>query len=96
VDQKALKRQEAEDRQRLAAIRKPLESKIKKLEEQIAKRNGQKSEVDAQLAAPEAYEAANKAKLKTLLADQAFYTKDLGQLEEEWLALQEQLEKAAA
>ncbi|HEU4851231.1 MAG TPA: ATP-binding cassette domain-containing protein [Telluria sp.] len=96
IDQKALKRQEAEERQRLAAIRKPLESKIKKLEEQIAKRNSQKSEVDAQLAAPEAYEAANKAKLKTLLADQAFYTKDLGQLEEEWLALQEQLEKAAA
>ena len=36
-----------------------------------------------------------KAKLKTLLADQAFYTKDLEQLEGEWLGLQEQLEALA-
>ncbi|WEF33720.1 ATP-binding cassette domain-containing protein [Pseudoduganella chitinolytica] len=86
------KRQEAEARQRLSAQRKPIENKIKKLEEQIAKRNAQKADVDAQLLEPGIYDAANKPKLKTLLADQAFYTKDLEQLEGEWLALQEQLE----
>jgi len=89
------KRQEAEQRQRLSAQRKPIENKIKKLEEQIAKRNAQKAEVDAQLLEPTIYDAANKAKLKTLLADQAFYTKDLEQLESEWLGLQEQLEALA-
>ena len=96
VSSKDQKRQDAEQRQRLAALKKPIENKLKRLEEQIAKRTEQKSEVDAKLAEPAIYEAANKAKLKTLLADQSFYTKDLAQLEAEWLELQEQLEGIAA
>jgi ATP-binding cassette, subfamily F, member 3 len=90
------KRQEAEQRQRTAALRKPLENKIARLEEQIAKRQGQKAEVDAKLGEADAYAAANKAKLKVLLADQSFFTKDLAQLEAEWLELHEQLEALAA
>ena len=96
VDKKDQKRQEAEQRQRLTALKKPIEQKIKRLEEQIAKRNGQKAETDAKLGEPTAYDAANKAKLKLLLADQTFFTKDLAQLETEWLGLQEQLEALAA
>ncbi|MDQ2820908.1 MAG: ATP-binding cassette domain-containing protein [Pseudomonadota bacterium] len=92
VDKKEQKRQDAEQRQRTATLRKPLETKVKALETQIAKRNEQKALVDAQLAAPAIYDATNKAKLKTLMADQAYYTKDLAQLEGEWLGLQEQLE----
>jgi ATP-binding cassette subfamily F protein 3 len=96
VNAKDQKRAEAEQRQKVAALKKPIENKIKRLEEQIAKRNGQKAEVDAKLGEPGAYDAANKAKLKQLLADQAFFTKDLAQLEAEWLELQEQLEGIAA
>ncbi|MGK5023856.1 ATP-binding cassette domain-containing protein [Janthinobacterium sp. RB2R34] len=87
------KRKEAEDRQKTAALRKPIENKIKRQEEQIAKRNAQKAETDAKLGEPGIYDAANKAKLKQLLADQTFFTKDLAQLEAEWLELQDQLEK---
>ncbi|TNC78853.1 ATP-binding cassette domain-containing protein [Janthinobacterium lividum] len=87
------KRKEAEDRQKAAALRKPIENKIKRQEEQIAKRNAQKAETDAKLGEPTIYDAANKAKLKQLLADQTFFTKDLAQLEAEWLDLQDQLEK---
>jgi len=93
VDKRDQKRQEAEQRQKTAALKKPLENKIKRLEEQIAKRNEQKAQIDAQLAEPGIYDAANKAKLKTLLTDQAFYTKDLAQLEGEWLEQQQELEK---
>jgi ATP-binding cassette subfamily F protein 3 len=96
VNTKDQKRAEAEQRQKVAALKKPIEGKIKRLEEQIAKRNGQKAEVDARLGEPGAYDAANKAKLKLLLADQTFFTKDLAQLEAEWLELQEQLEGIAA
>jgi ATP-binding cassette, subfamily F, member 3 len=96
VDKRDQKRQEAEQRQRLATLKKPIEAKIKRLEEQIAKRHEQKAAVDAQLAEPTIYEAANKSKLKTLMNDQAFYGKDLAQLEEEWLEQQEQLEQIAA
>ncbi|MES2758793.1 MAG: ATP-binding cassette domain-containing protein [Pseudomonadota bacterium] len=96
VNTKELKRVEAEQRQKVAALKKPIENKIKRLEEQIAKRNAQKAEADAKLLEPGAYDAANKAKLKLLLADQAFFSKDLAQLEAEWMELQEQLEGLAA
>jgi ATP-binding cassette subfamily F protein 3 len=96
VDKKDQKKQDAEQRQRMATLKKPIENKIKHLEVQIAKRNEQKSEVDAKLGEASIYEAPNKAKLKTLMADQAFYKKDLATLEAEWLDLQEQLEGLAA
>lgn len=96
VDKKEQKRQDAEQRQKIAALKKPIENKIKRLEEQIAKRNEQKADVDAKLGESTIYDAANKAKLKQLLADQSFYKKDLAQLEGEWLELQEQLEGLAA
>jgi len=96
VDKREQKRLEAEQRQRLSAQRKPIENKIRQLDDLIAKRTAQKAETDAALADPAIYEAANKPKLKQLLADQAFYTKDLEKLEAEWLELQEQLEALAA
>jgi ATP-binding cassette subfamily F protein 3 len=92
VDRKEQKRLEAEERQRVAGLKKPLENRIKRLEEQMAKLNAKKSEVDARLLDPGIYDADKKDALKTLVADQAFITRDLGKLEEEWLALQEQLE----
>ncbi|GAB3382925.1 ATP-binding cassette domain-containing protein [Massilia agri] len=96
VDRKEQKRLEAEERQRLAALRKPLENRVKRLEEQMAKLNAKKAEIDVQLLEPGIYEAENKEKLKTLVADQAFASRDLEQLESEWLELQEQLEGLAA
>jgi ATP-binding cassette subfamily F protein 3 len=96
TDKREQKRVEAEDRQKLAARKKPIESKIKKLEEQIAKRNAQKAVVDARLADPEMYDHAHKKELKTLLTDQAYYAKELEQLEAEWLEQQEALEQAGA
>ena len=62
----------------------------------MAKLNAKKAEIDAQLLDPVIYEAENKDKLKTLVADQAFAARDLEQLESEWLELQEQLEGLAA
>ncbi|MFC3108875.1 ATP-binding cassette domain-containing protein [Undibacterium arcticum] len=96
VDRRDQKKLDAEQRQRTTTLRKPIDARIKRLEEQIAKRNVQKAEIDAQLAEPGVYDNANKAKLKTLLTDQAYYTKDLAQLEGEWLEQQEELEKLAA
>lgn len=93
VDKREQKKQEAEERQKLAARKKPIEQKIKKLEEQIAKRNAQKASVDEKLADPLIYDAANKKELKQLLADQTFYTKEVAQLEAEWLEQQEALEQ---
>jgi ATP-binding cassette subfamily F protein 3 len=96
ADRKEQKRAGAEERQRLAALRKPIENRIKRLDEQMAKLNARKAQVDARLLEPAVYEADKKEELKALVADQAFLVRDLGTLEEEWLALQEQLEALAA
>src|SRR5205823_8355990 len=96
LDRKEQKRLEAEERQRMAALKKPIENRIKRLEEQMAKLNAKKADVDARLLEPGIYEADQKEALKTLVADQAFLTRDLGELEMEWLDLQEQLESLAA
>ncbi len=87
------KRSEAQDRQRLSALRKPVETRIKRLEEQLAKHNARKETLDARLAAPEIYDAANKEELKSLLTEQAYCAKEIEQLELEWLEQQEELEK---
>jgi ATP-binding cassette subfamily F protein 3 len=95
IDRKEQKRLAAEERQRMSALRKPIESRIKRLDEQMAKLNARKAEVDAKLLDPAIYEADKKEELKNLVADQAFCTRDLEQLEGEWLELQEQLEGLA-
>jgi len=95
AERKEQKRVEAEERQRMATQRKPLENRVKRLDEQIAKLGARKADIDAQLLDPAVYEAGNKDRLKTLVADQAFAVRDLEALEMEWLELQEQLEALA-
>jgi ATP-binding cassette subfamily F protein 3 len=95
-DRREQKRMDAGERQRLAGLKKPIESRIKRLEEQIAKCNEKKTAIDARLAAPDIYDAANKEELKKLIADQAYCTKELEQLEEDWLGQQEALEQLVA
>src|SRR5437016_11307885 len=90
------KRKEAEDRQRQSAARKPIESRIKRLEELMAKLNAQKSAIDARLADPAAYGEAQKEGLKTLILDQAYVARELAQLEAEWLEQQQKLERVTA
>ncbi|GGI54571.1 ATP-binding cassette domain-containing protein [Oxalicibacterium solurbis] len=91
-DRREQRKQEAEERQRLSVLKKPIETRIKRLEEQMAKCQTKKSDIDARLADSAIYDAANKEELKQLLADQAYCTRDLDQLEAEWLEQQEALE----
>ncbi|HVK94415.1 MAG TPA: ATP-binding cassette domain-containing protein [Noviherbaspirillum sp.] len=95
-DRQERRRLEAEERQRVSALRKPIESRIKRLDEQMAKHNLRKAEVDARLADPAIYNDANKEELKALILDQAYLGKELEQLETEWLEQQEALEKLTA
>jgi len=92
AERKEQKRLEAEERQRLAAQRKPLENRLKRIDEQMAKLQTKKAGIDAVLLDPAIYDAGNKDKLKTAVADQAFAVRDLEALEMEWLEVQEQLE----
>ncbi|MFZ6644340.1 ATP-binding cassette domain-containing protein [Undibacterium sp. TJN25] len=95
VDDKEKRRLDAEERQRLSAQRKPIENLIKKLEDQMAKLNLRKQDIDAKLADQTIYEDGNKEKLKALLVDQAYLLKELEQTEADWLQQQEYLELIA-
>lgn len=90
---KAQRRIEAEERQQLSRLKKPIEERLKRIEREIEKLQPLKAAIDAQMAAPEIYAPENKEKLKQLLVDQAYYAREIGLLEEEWLQKQEELEK---
>jgi len=90
------KRKEAEERQRQSAARRPIESRLKRLDELMAKQNARKSAIDAQLADAAIYGEAQKENLKALIVDQAFVARELAQLEAEWLELHARLEQLAA
>ncbi len=92
VDRKEQKRLEAEARQRLAIQRKPIEARVKRLEDLMARHNTRKAELDQELADPALYSDANKKRVKQSLFEQANLARELEQLEGEWLAEQEQLE----
>lgn len=87
------KRMEAEARQRLSFLKKPIEERIRHIEKEMEKLHQYQSAVENQIASPDIYEAKNREKLRQLLIDQAGYAKALGALEEEWLLKQEELEK---
>ena len=75
--------------------RKPLEARIKRLEELMARLNAQKADIEARLGDPGLYAEARKDDLRALLLDQAYVGKELESLEAEWLAKQAELESAA-
>jgi ATP-binding cassette subfamily F protein 3 len=75
--------------------RKPLEARIKRLEELMARLNARKTDIEARLGDPALYAEERKDDLRTLLLDQAYVGKELAQLEAEWLEKQAELEAAA-
>jgi len=93
AERKEQKRIEADQRQKIAALRKPLEIRIKRLEEQIEKLNLKKSNVENILTQADIYEAHRKVELQSLLSDQAYCSKELAEIEETWMSLQEELER---
>jgi ATP-binding cassette, subfamily F, member 3 len=72
--------------------RKPLEARIRRLEELMARLNAQKADIDARLGDPAIYAEERKDDLTALLVEQAYVAKELAQLESEWLDKQAALE----
>lgn len=95
VNRKDQKRAEAQERQRLSQLRKPLQRKIEKLEQSMAKLSDEKARLDAILADSSTYEDAKKALLTDSLKQQADVTAKLSDVEAEWLEAQEALEQIA-
>ncbi len=79
-----------------AAQRKPIEARIKRLEEQMSRLTEQKTVLDTRLADATLYEPSQKAELKNIQEEHASCSHSLETLEAEWLAQQEALEQLAA
>jgi ATP-binding cassette, subfamily F, member 3 len=73
------------------ASRKPIEARIKRLEELMARLGARKAEIERKLGDPALYQDA--AALKALLEDQAYVAKEIEQVEAEWLEKQAELEQ---
>ena len=96
VDRKAQKREEAAARQRLADARRPIAVRQAAIEREMAGYNREKEQLDAWLAAPDAYAEAMRDELKSRVARQGEVNWQLARLETEWLELAEALERIVA
>jgi ATP-binding cassette subfamily F protein 3 len=94
-DRKTQKRVEAESRQRLSELRKPLQQKIERIERRIDLMSTEKRELDEWLATSDAYIEENKERLIASLARLGDLAWELARDEAEWLELHEALERAA-
>lgn len=92
IDRKAQRRLEAEERQRLSKLRKPIEASISKIENEMSKIRARLDELDERIADPEFYTDAYRDERPALLAEHGEQGKRMHELEERWLELQEELE----
>ena len=74
------------------ANKKPLEARIKRLEEIMNRLNAQKSAIELRLADPAVYQ--DPQALKVALEDQAYVAREVAQVEAEWLEKQAELERS--
>ncbi|MBN3803521.1 ATP-binding cassette domain-containing protein, partial [Paraburkholderia sp. Ac-20336] len=93
VNRKEQRRLEAETRQKLAHLKKPLQSRIAKIEKEMDALNAEKTTLDAFVADPASYEPEQKSKLTDAIRRQADVNARLDTLEAEWLETHEELEQ---
>jgi ATP-binding cassette subfamily F protein 3 len=96
VDRKAQRRQEAEDRQRLAHMRKPLDATLKKVERRMEEAAKRLQALDSLIADPDFYSDSRRDERLNVLEEHGALSKEHAVLEEQWLELQEQLEALIA
>lgn len=92
IDRKQQKREEAEQRQRLAVLRKPIDTKLAKVEKELELVQTKIAKLDTLIADPDLYSDSRRQERVTSLAEHGELTKRANQLEEQWLELQTELE----
>jgi ATP-binding cassette subfamily F protein 3 len=96
LDRKDQKRLEAQERQRLSSLRKPLEKRLQKIDAEMSDLQNEKLLIETALADSGIYDANRKEALKQLLDKQVQCKLALEKIESEWLQLQEALEEIQA
>jgi len=92
ADRKQQKREEAQERQRTAALRKPLDIKLAKIEKELDSVQHQLKGLDALIADADLYSEARRQERVLTLAQHGELSKQHAKLEETWLELQTEIE----
>jgi ATP-binding cassette subfamily F protein 3 len=93
INRKEQRRLDAETRQKLAHLKKPLQARITKIEKEMDALNAEKATLDAFVVDPASYAAEQKTKLTEAIRRQADVNARLETLEAEWLEAHEELEQ---
>lgn len=92
ADRKQQKRDEAQERQRTSALKKPIEAKLVKIEKELESIQNQLKTLDMVIADPDLYTDSRRQERVQTLAQHGELTKRHDELEEIWLELQSELE----
>ena len=92
-DRKQQKRDEAQARQRIAALRKPLQARLDKVEDELARVQQDLRALDELIADPELYTEARRNERVATLARHGELSKRCAELEETWLGLHSELDQ---
>ncbi|SAL53465.1 ATP-binding cassette domain-containing protein [Caballeronia humi] len=92
-NRKEQRRLEAQERQKLSHLKKPLQSRIAKIEKEMDALHAEKTALDHFVADPASYEASMKTRLTDSIRRQADVNARLETLELEWLDVHEELEQ---
>ncbi len=92
ADRKQQKRDEAQERQRTSALKKPIEAKLVKIEKELESIQNQLKNLDMVIADPDLYTDSRRQERVQTLAQHGELTKRHDELEEIWLELQSELE----
>jgi ATP-binding cassette subfamily F protein 3 len=93
ANRKEQRRQDAETRQKLSSLKKPLQNRINKIEKEMDALNAEKATLDAFVADPASYDPEQKTRLTEAIRRQADVNARLEALEAEWLDTHEELEQ---
>ncbi len=86
------KRVDAEERQRLATVRRPMQKRIDSIEKELAKFTATRDSLDAWLASELAYAAAEASTLGDKTRQRGELAAKIALLEEEWMQKQEEMQ----
>jgi len=92
ADRKQQRRLEAEQRQRQAVARKPLEAKLGKVEAELDRIRPRMAHLDALIADADLYTEVRRTERQRVMTERGELAKRITELEDGWLALQEEIE----
>ena len=95
VNTREQRRLDATARDTISRQKKPIEQRIRRIETRIAEAEEKKRAIEAALSLPDVYADVHRERLKQQLIEQAYVTREIEQLEADWLEQQTLLERAA-